>query len=332
MRILGADIGGTNSRFGHFRLDEAGRLVLEGTTWLATREAGSLGELLEMLAASGFSLPPAEADAVALAVACAVQQGVRCDPVNIDWSVDLAEAKQKHGLKRSILLNDFEAQAHACSTQAVVGAREILPGDPAPEGTVGVIGAGTGLGKCALVSLPGGGHLAVPSEGGHSDFPFVCEEEHGFARFLRRETNRHQLIGDIVVSGMGLKLLHRYLTGQTMEPAEIAGMFELQESQATGTLRWFARFYGRSCRNYALEVLATGGLFVAGGVAARAPAVVMEPAFAREFRNSETHGPLLEKIPVRLNDNQESGLWGAASVAAQRLLGVIPAAPQARDR
>lgn len=327
MQIIGADIGGTNSRFGHFSLDESRRLKLVKTTWLNTKDAGSLGELLEMLAASDFSLPPKEADAVALAVACAVHQGTRCDPVNIDWNVDLSDAPGKYGLKRSILLNDFEAQAHACSTEAVSNAREVLPGASDPAGVKAVIGAGTGLGKCALAPLPSGGHLAIPSEGGHSDFPFTCEEELGYARFLRRETGRHQIIGDIVLSGLGLSLLHRYLTGQSMEPPEISGMFQLGESQATGTLRWFARLYGRSCRNYALEVLATGGLYVAGGVAARAPAVVMEPAFAREFRNSETHGPLLEQIPVLLNDNQDSGLWGAASVAAQHLLDIIPEAP-----
>lgn len=326
MEIIGADIGGTNSRFGHFSLDESGRLQLVTTTWLSTKQAGSLGELLEMLAASNFSLPPKDADAVALAVACAVQQETRCDPVNIDWNVDLSDAGNRFGLKRSILINDFEAQGYACSTPAVSQAKEILPGSADPEGAKAVIGAGTGLGKCALVSVPGGGTLAVPSEGGHSDFPFTCEEELGYARFLRRETGRSQLIGDIVLSGAGLSLLHRYLSGQNLEPAEIAGMFELAESQATGTLRWFARLYGRSCRNYALEVLATGGMFVSGGVAARAPAVVMEAAFAREFRNSETHGPLLEQIPVWLNDNQDSGLWGAAAVAAQRLLGVVPAA------
>lgn len=324
MHILSADIGGTNSRFGHFSIDASGRLRLERNCWLDTKQAHSLGELFEMLAASDFDLPPKEADAAALAVACAVEDGVRCTPVNIEWDVDIAGADKKYGLKRAMLLNDFEAQGYACGTEAVSGAKEILPGEADPNGVVGVIGAGTGLGKCALVPMPGGGHLAVASEGGHSDFPFTSEEELGYARYLRRETHRHQLIGDIVVSGTGLSLLHRYLTGQQLKPEEITGQFELAESQATGTLRWFARFYARSCRNYALEVLATGGLFISGGVAARAPVVVEEQAFAREFHSSETHGPLLERIPVKLNVNQDSGLWGAASVAAQRLLGVIP--------
>ena len=73
-----------------------------------------------------------------------------------------------------------------------------------------------------------------------------------------------------------------------------------------------ARFYGRICRNLALQFLAFGGVYIAGGVAAKTPNLVMHPEFKREFCSSKTMGHVLEKIPVSLNSNQESGLWGAA--------------------
>ena len=80
-----------------------------------------------------------------------------------------------------------------------------------------------------------------------------------------------------------------------------------------------ARFYGRACRNYALQVLARGGVYISGGVAAKVPALISHPEFELQFRNSNTLRTILASIPVFLNTNEESGLWGAAYFAAQSL-------------
>ena len=194
--ILSADIGGTNSRFAHFTLRE-GVLAMEHSVWLPTQEASSFGELLEMLDDSDFTLPPKQADAAVLAIAGAVEEERRCAPVNIPWNLDLDESGKQQELAPALLVNDFVAQAYATSTKAVDEATQILPGTAAPKGAKAVIGAGTGLGKCALMPLPEGGFCAIPSEGGHSEFPFVSDEEFEFARFARAETGRKQLIGDM---------------------------------------------------------------------------------------------------------------------------------------
>jgi glucokinase len=73
-----------------------------------------------------------------------------------------------------------------------------------------------------------------------------------------------------------------------------------------------ARFYGRVCRNFALQILAFGGVYIAGGVAAKIPNLVTHQEFTIEFRRSKTMSHVLKKIPLMLNSNQESGLWGAA--------------------
>jgi glucokinase len=76
-------------------------------------------------------------------------------------------------------------------------------------------------------------------------------------------------------------------------------------------VEWFARFYGRACRLYALHTLALGGVYITGGMALRLP-VLTHPAFAEEFRHSAAHRPLLEKIPVWHVRKPQAGLWGAA--------------------
>ena len=311
MRILAADIGGTHSRFGIFET-ASGALDLVRRFELRTAEAGSLAALLD-LAWAGLDAAPADIDLAALAVPGPVRDGVFCKPPNIPWALDVARP-QEFGLRRCLLLNDFLAQAFACRTAAVEGALVLKPGEADPQGALAVVGAGTGLGHCAL--LPWGrDQVPAPSEGGHVAFPFVGPEETAYGDFVRRTLDRPYAHGDAVVSGPGLALLHRFHTGRDLSPKAVTEEF----APDSPTLVWFARFYARACRNYVLAVLATGGLFVSGGVAARTPALVDNDHFRAEFVCSPSHGPLLERLPVRLNTNRDSGLFGAAFAGARAL-------------
>lgn len=313
--ILTADIGGTNSRFGHFRADEGGSLSLAKTHWLKTKDVSSAADLLERLKAEGFSLSPEEADIAVFAVAGPVERESFSSPPFIAWDIDMDDLRERFGIRRGMLINDFVAQAFACRSPAAEAAEEVLPGTAEPDGTVAVIGAGTALGKAALVHDGKGGLVAMPSEGGHADFPFEGGRECEFQEFLLRELKDPYVTWNKVVSGRGLSLIHRFLTGEDMGPEELTGRL----APGSETLRWAARFYGRACRDYALETLAEGGLYIAGGVAARMPALVRHGAFGREFRSSATLAHVLEKIPVSLITDEESGLWGAALAGLQRL-------------
>jgi Glucokinase len=302
MRILAADIGGTNSRFAVFRAGP-GPLEREGGLTLPSAGAADFTSLLARVWA-GIGAGPEDFDAAVLAVAGPVR-GRSCRPPNISWDIDLE--RDWSDPTPCLLLNDFLAQAYACRTPAVAKARVIHPGTADPRGAVAVIGAGTGLGHCALLPLDRG-FTAVPSEGGHASFAFVGPEEGAYEEFLRKETGRPYAYGDLVVTGSGLSLLHRFHTGRDLAPAQVAA----ELGPDSPTLVWFARFYARACRNYALTVLATGGLYVSGGLAAKNPTVVDNDHFRAEFINSPAHAELLRSLPVRLNANENSGLYGAA--------------------
>jgi glucokinase len=315
--ILAADIGGTNSRFGHFRAGDDGTLSLAKTHWLKTQQASSAGDLIERLKAEGFSLAPEEADIAVFAVAGPVLREGFSSPPFIAWDIDMEDLRERFGMRRGMLINDFVAQAFACRSPAAEAAEEVLPGTAEPDGTVAVIGAGTALGKAALAHDGKGGFVALPSEGGHADFPFEGSRECEFQQFLLRELKDSYITWNKVVSGRGLSLVHRFLTGEETTPEELTGRL----APGSETLRWAARFYGRACRDYALETLATGGLYIAGGVAARMPALIRHEAFGREFRSSATMAHVLQRIPVSLITDEESGLWGAALAGLQRLKG-----------
>ena len=68
-----------------------------------------------------------------------------------------------------------------------------------------------------------------------------------------------------------------------------------------------------------LETVSTGGLFLAGGVAAKNPIIVENPAFGESVRATRTHRELIGSMPISLMTDEESGLWGAAFAGGQKL-------------
>lgn len=312
-RILAADLGGTNSRFGYFETDGC-ELCLVEVRRIPSEAVRSFPDLLEALSASGFALPPEEADAAALAVAGIVQNGVFCQLTNASWSVDLRLPGLKLPVARTVLMNDFVAQAFGCRTAiAAKSALWIQHGD-AVEGVVAVMGAGTGFGQCALVER-GEKRQALPSEGGHAPLAFVTPREFELSRFIAHKTGYSHAFCDIVLSGRGLSLIHEFLTGRNLSPAEVAA----EAGPDTETAAWFARLYGRACRAYVLHVLALGGLDICGGVAGRNPHFVTHPNFLEEFTDSPAYGHLLSTIPIRLITEPDTGLLGAAAYGTRRL-------------
>ena len=311
-RILASDIGGTNSRFALF--ETRGRdLEMVDSIWLETHGASSFPKLMDQLWESEFSASPGDFEVAVLAPAGAIYGGVTCpDLPNAPWGIDVRDVD--FGTDTVCLINDFCAQAYACRTKAVAGARDIQPGQGVDRESIGVIGAGTGLGYSALV-WAGNRWSALPSEGGHMGFPFVGREEAEYAEFNRRESGRNWPEGDSVVTGLGLRLVHKFLTGEDLTPREISARIT-PESE---TARWYARFYGRACRNWAIGVMALGGFYIAGGIAAKNPMLVEIPEFINEFHNSHVYQDFLHSVPVRLNDNEESGLYGAGFYGMQML-------------
>lgn len=304
--ILASDIGGTNSRFAHFRLSGT-ELELVGIKWLNTADAGSFDELVDMLHCDGFTLEPSEAAMAVFAVAGPVVGGTYSNPPAIPWAMDISG-----GCPGSpggcLLINDFVAQAYACLSPLALEAEVLMPGSAQPGATLAVMGAGTGMGKAALVPDGHGGYAAMPSEGGHIAFAFEGEEENEYRRYLLEQTGEQYMTPNTVVSGGGMSLLHRFLTGEDLDPRQVVDRL----TPGTETLRWAARFYARVARDFALETLALGGLYIAGGVASRTPAIVEHEAFREEFLRSPKLSALLGRIPVYLQSNQDSGLWGAA--------------------
>ena len=313
--IIAVDIGGTNSRFAHFKVTHAWELSYVDGFWLKTRSASSLEELIEQARQRRPITKDNPWDAIVLAVPGPVKEKTYAKLANVPWAVDVSGLRDRLPGTSVLLINDFVAQAFACLIKEDLETRTIRAGMAEDGANIAIIGAGTGLGHCALAVTELGIFLPLPSEAGHAAFPFYGRTETDYRDYLLDRTQAEYPFGDIVVSGPGLAHLHSFLTGRVLTPAEVVA--EIGPKSQTTVL--FARFYARAARNYALTVLAVGGLFITGGVAMRNPFLVANEHFIREFNDSPHFGPVLKNIPITLMLNEDSGLWGAAHYAAVHL-------------
>ncbi len=314
-QLIAADIGGTSSRFAHFVLAENFTLMKNSAAYLATADYSSFEALLDGAAPSVLGIELSAADLCIFALPGPIDGGLFCRPPNISWTVDLRSSSVQERIGRFLLINDFLAQAYSCLSPLAREAKLVLPGHAQGQSTIAVLGPGTGLGKAILVPDGRGGYLGIPSEGGHGNFCPETQEELSFAAFVAKHEGSGYATWDDVVSGRGLSYVHEFLTGEHISPAAVSAKLD----SAGETMRWFTRFCARVCRNFALDTLSRGGVYVVGGAAAKNPAIFSHPAFSAEFRASPVHAELLSQIPVSLIENQESGLWGAAYYGARLL-------------
>ncbi len=305
--ILVADIGGTNSRFAIFQ-SEGETLHFVEDIWLRTNDYNSFEELVSHLSDLNGHFSLSHFSILVFAVPGPVMGDEPIRMSKLDWPIDIVKYRAAHAESPAHFINDFVAQAFGCVTDIARQARLIKQGVRQDHSACAVVGAGTGLGHGALIH-DGSRYVSLSSEAGHTAFAFVTDEEVEYGRFLVHKTGCAYPISDQVVSGPGLSLLHEFLTGKELPPHEVAAEISIDSE----TTRWFARFYGRCCRNYCVSVLPCGGkLFVSGGLAAKNQFLVDNDIFRQEFINSPLKAPLLPDMPVYLNSNESIALWGAA--------------------
>ncbi len=308
--FLLADIGGTTSRLA---FASAGgrpeRIVTVANDSVASPEA-MIAQCLD-----GAASRPR---AAVLAIAGPVD-GDEIALTNRSWRFRLSDLSQRFGL-RFRALNDFEALAWGLPLLSDGDIRAI--GAPAgkPHGVKVVVGPGTGLGVAALVPIGGsrgGSWHVVASEGGHASFgPVARDEEPVFAR-LSAEVGL--ISAEHLLSGPGLARLHRAVNPGVMKlsPEMILTQARAGHREARRTVALFVRLLGRFAGDMALIFKASGGVYVAGGVAMGLGALLDERLFRAAF---EAHPPLqglLAAIPTSLITCEQPGLLGCAAFASR---------------
>jgi glucokinase len=236
-----------------------------------------------------------------------------CRLANLPWLVRSSDLRALAGTDRVRLINDLEATAWGCLLPEAIDVRQVLPGAAKPGAPAAVIAAGTGFGQALLLPPPADDPMCFvcarvrASEGGHTKFPFAGAREFAFAAFTAARLGTDRLLCDHIVGGAGLAHLLAFLGGPDVDPVQAAALCP----QYPEALEWYARFYGRACRTYVLHTLALGGVYIAGGMAARLN-IPESTAFAAAFRADSHPSNLMREVPVFHTRDPHAGLLGAA--------------------
>ena len=323
--ILAGDIGGTNSRLAGFAVESA-RLkpVVEET--FPSRAYASLDEIVRTFVAT-HDVHVAHA---CFGIAGPVRHG-RSEAINLAWAVDAQQLAQALRPATVWLINDLEATAYGAVALAPEDMATLHEGSPVAEGNAAVIAAGTGLGEAGLY-WDGRQHWPFASEGGHASFAPSDALQVELLQYLRRQFVH--VSWERVLSGPGLYNIYTFLrdTQRGVEPAWLTEELRQGDPAATisrialaGTcelcvqaLDLFVILYGAEAGNLALKVMATGGVFVGGGIAPKILDKLKEATFMQAFRTKGRLQPVLEAIPVRVILNEQTALYGAARCAALR--------------
>jgi glucokinase len=307
VRVLAGDIGGTHARLAVVEI-AGGAARVEVDRTVPSHAAPALAPLIEEFL-KGLPDRPGRA---CFGVAGPVVNGtVRA--TNLPWTIEARALAAAIGIPDTTLINDFEAVGFGVP---LLGAEDLVTlqrGEPADQGPIALIGAGTGLGE-GLLLWESGGYVVHPSEGGHASFAPETARELALLAFLAA---RHgHVSSERVISGPGLVAIFESLTGRQEESATISERaLAGTDPAAVEALDLFAAAFGAAAGNLALTVLATGGVYLAGGIAPRIVKKLQDGTFIAAFRRKGRLAPVLERMPVRVVMSGDVGVLGAAAAA-----------------
>ncbi|HHH44787.1 MAG TPA: glucokinase [Gammaproteobacteria bacterium] len=321
-RILAGDVGGTKTSLALVEVDGTQLDVLAQEQYPSTAY-GSLLEVVRQFLADR----DAACEYAGFGVAGPVRDG-KCHTTNLPWQLDATELASGLGLRRAWLLNDLEANAWGIRALRDEDFHNLSDGAPNACGNASIIAAGTGLGQAGLF-WDGARHHPFSSEGGHTDFAPGSELEISLLHYLQQRYDH--VSWERVVSGMGLLNLHAFLTRHRKvaipgwldeemrngdSAAAITGAAQADRCPVCReTLELFVRLYGVEAGNQALKIMATGGVYIGGGIAPRILDSLKEGTFLSAFWSKGRMEPLMRSMPVRVILNPDTALYGAAVYA-----------------
>lgn len=319
--FLAGDIGGTKTLLQVFRAGEENAPALR-KSYPSAAYVGLAEILDEFFREAGIR----DIAAACFALACPIS-GRKAKLTNLPWVVDADVLATRFGIAQVSLINDFEAVGFGVAVADGDDLLQLQQGAAQAYGVRIVVGAGTGLGV-AWLSWQGEGYAVYPSEGGHMDFAPTDATQYALLQYLQQ---RHGHVSyERIVSGPGLVAIFEFLRDtQRAVPSDelvaamhmgdaaaaIAGFSERGEVIAMQALGLFSQIYGAFVGNIALAALPRGGVYVAGGIAAKITAQMQHGGFMRAFLNKGRFNDLLSTLPLFVVTNPQIGLLGASLVA-----------------
>ncbi len=323
MMVLAGDIGGTKTNLQICNISKNDSdIVIEQT--LPSKSYSNFYELLDAFLLSA-NINPKNLMSVCFAVAGPIVNG-KSRITNLPWVIDEETLIKKYQFNTLKIVNDFTAIGFSLAQLSSNDIVTLHSGLANEKGTKTILGAGTGLGMCMVISA-NGETMVMPSEIGNTDFAPGDK----FSRELTQYTAQSKLrvVYDDILSGAGLENIYAFLQRRINhhsafkhleEQTDLAAL--ISESALKGedpvalqALDHFVKIYAAAARNIALTTFATGGLFIAGGIAPKIINKLNTNTFTNAFLDNKKMHHILKAIPVHVIFNTKAGLLGAIEIA-----------------
>lgn len=316
--ILAGDIGGTKTVLSILTREPNGSLTYLQEQTYSSQQFPKFDDILTAFLPANIPIKSA-----CFGVAGPVVNQ-RCQTTNLPWLLDAAALKIKLGTSKVRLLNDLEAMALGMLYLPKHDLIELNPDAETQAGNIAVIAAGTGLGE-AILYWDGNKHHPMATEGGHSDFAAQNAQQDLLLAYLRKSYPDH-VSYERILSGIGFTHLYDFFCDQGFAPCPdvpelnsgidrnaiisrlgVAG----EDPCCTEALRLFIEIYGAETGNLALKSLATGGVYIGGGIGPKILPTLQNGHFMHAFKAKGRFFPLLNKTSVKLSLNPRTPLIGA---------------------
>lgn len=340
MFLLAGDIGGTKTIL---RLVEVTEVTLTEKSFKTVKEAQYLSAnfpdlvpmVREFLGEDKKFLP----QIACLAIAGPVVNNT-CHLTNINWVLDSQRLEMELNIPKISLINDFAANSFGILGLKDVDIHTLQSGEANKKSPIAVIGAGTGLGEAFLIPQ-GNKYQIFATEGGHTDFAPRNDLETELLKYLRHKLKVEHISVERVVSGQGITSIYQFLRdsnfapespeiaekiktwevekNKTIDPAAIISQAAFKQSDrlCEQTMEMFIEAYGAETGNLALKLLAYGGIYITGGIAAKILPLMQDGRFLKTFKHKGRVSSLIDEIPVHIVLNPHVGLVGSVLYGLQ---------------
>jgi len=328
--LLAGDIGGTKTVLSLFPVN--GRLDPIHSKTFPSKKYDSLEAVVNQF----LQDQPHRPRYAAFGVAGPVMNG-RSRITNLPWYIDTDTISKSCNIPHVQLLNDLESIANAVPYLPQEDLVSLNPGEPQAGGAIAVVAPGTGLGEAFLV-WDGSRYRAYPSEGGHATFAPTNADQRAMLAFL--ESKMSHVSVERVCSGMGVPNLYEFWreSGRYEEPDWLRDALAAADDRTPiifenglarkapiceATLNMFIDILASEVSNMALKVLATGGIYLGGGIPPRILPELQDGRFMTHFSDKGRFSNLVSQIPIHLIDNPAAALHGAAHFGRAMIAGVV---------
>jgi glucokinase len=339
--LLAGDIGGTKTLLRLVEVDSQQQLIDRAEISYPSQEYPDLVPIVQQfLTETGAQLgSDIRVTAACLAIAGAVVDGVSSLP-NLGWELSVDRLQAQLQIPQVELINDFAAIGYGISRLTDVDLHTLQVGTPQVKAPKAIIGAGTGLGEGLLIHN-GNNYQVIATEGGHTDFAARSSQEFGLIEYVCQQKQIDRVSNDRLISGQGIVSMYQFLRDthfapenpelatlmhnwendpeSNIAPTALISTHAIKKTDALSqeTMRMFISAYGAEAGNLALKILPYGGLYIAGGIAAKNRPLMEDGTFLQAFNHKGRVSPLLANIPVYLILNPQVGLIGAVGRALE---------------